>query len=250
MVGSALIACWYLAIALFAIPEYQLPPIHRVVEAGIEESSVLWTGAVQTTIACLVGFFSSVIGAMMLAVWLASSNWAYRGVYPYVLILKMTPIIVLEPIVILWAGQGLFSITVITFLICFFPIVANTTMGLRSADQNLVDLFRIYKSSRWQELLWLRLPSAMPYFLTGLRVAAALTPIGALYGDTVAGMGSSNEAGLGFVVMIFSAQFKIPALFAAAFTACAIGFLFVGMVNLFSWWLLHKWHDSYVGDDL
>ena len=90
----------------------------------------------------------------------------------------------------------------------------------------------------------------MPYFLTGLRVAAALTPIGALYGDTVAGMGSSNEAGLGFVVMIFSAQFKIPALFAAAFTACAIGFLFVGMVNLFSWWLLHKWHDSYVGDDL
>ena len=123
-------------------------------------------------------------------------------------------------------------------------------MGLRSADQNLVDLFRIYKSSRWQELLWLRLPSAMPYFLTGLRVAAALTPIGALYGDTVAGMGSSNEAGLGFVVMIFSAQFKIPALFAAAFTACAIGFLFVGMVNLFSWWLLHKWHDSYVGDDL
>ena len=93
MVGSALIACWYLAIALFAIPEYQLPPIHRVVEAGIEESSVLWTGAVQTTIACLVGFFSSVIGAMMLAVWLASSNWAYRGVYTYVLILKMTPII-------------------------------------------------------------------------------------------------------------------------------------------------------------
>jgi NitT/TauT family transport system permease protein len=85
--------------------------------------------------------------------------------------------------------------------------------------------------------------------MTGLRIAAALTPIGALYGDTVAGMGSSGQAGLGFVVVIFSAQFKIPALFASALVACCIGFLFVGLVNLVAWRALHKWHDAYVALD-
>lgn len=247
--GAIIIGSWYAAIALFAIPEYQLPPIHRIAEAGMDERDVLMMGASQTLIACLIGFFTSVFGGIFLSVLLASSSWAYKGVYPYILILKMTPIIVLAPIIILWSGQGLIAITIITFLICFFPIVANTTMGLRSTDPNLVDLFKVYNGNSWQELLWLRLPAALPYFMTGLRVAAALTPIGALYGDTVAGMGSNDDAGLGFVVMIFSAQFKVPALFAAAFTACAIGFLFVGLVNWFSWWVLHKWHDSYLGDE-
>ena len=247
--GGIILALWYSAIAIFAIPEYQLPPPHRILESGIDEQQLLLTGATQTIIACLIGFFTSVAGGLALSILLASSSWAYKGVYPYILILKMTPIIVTTPIIILWAGQGLFSITVITFLICFFPIVANTTMGLRSTDPNLVDLFKVYNGTPTQQLLWLRLPAALPFFMTGLRVAAALTPIGALYGDTVAGMGSSDDAGLGFVVMIFSAQFKVPALFAAAFTACAIGFFFVGIVNLFSWWVLHKWHDTYLGDD-
>jgi len=247
--GAILISLWYGSIALFAIPEYQLPPLHRIAEAGFEERNILLSGAGQTLIACLIGFFTSVFGGVVLSVLLASNPWAYKGVYPYILILKMTPVIVLAPIVILWAGQGLVSITIITFLICFFPIVVNTTMGLRSTDPGLVDLFKVYNGNSWQELLWLRLPAALPFFMTGLRVAAALTPIGALYGDTVAGMGSSDEAGLGFVVMIFSAQFKVPALFAAAFTACSIGFMFVGLVNLFSWWVLHKWHDAYLGDE-
>jgi NitT/TauT family transport system permease protein len=247
--GACLLVVWYLAILVFGIPEYQLPPLHRIVEAGFEERDVLFSGALQTTIACLIGFFSSVAGGVALSVLLASSRLAYRGIYPYILLLKMMPIIVIAPIVILWAGQGLTSITAITFLVCFFPIVANTTMGLRSAEANHLDLFSVYKANRWQEMFWLRVPGALPYFMTGLKIAAALTPIGALYGDTVAGMGSGNEAGLGFVVMIFSAQFKIPALFASAFVACAIGFLFVGLVNVIAWYTLHRWHESYLMDE-
>ena len=160
----------------------------------------------------------------------------------------MMPVVVLAPIIILWFGQGLGSITVITFLICFFPIVANTTMGLISTDPNLLSVFRAYNSSAVDEMVRLRIPYAMPYFLTGLKIAAALTPIGALYGDTVAGMGAGADAGLGFVVVVFSSQLKIPALYAAAFTACAIGFLFVGLVNLLHWYALHKWHDSYANE--
>lgn len=249
VVGALLGGAWYGGIALFSIPEYQLPPPHRIVEAGLQERELLLNGALQTALASLIGFGSSVFGGLALSVLLASSRWAYQGVYPYILLLKMTPIIVLAPIVILWAGQGLGSITAITFLVCFFPIVANTTMGLRSTDANLVDLFSVYNAKGWQQLFWLRLPGALPFFMSGLRVAAALTPIGALYGDTVAGMGSGAEAGLGFVVLIFSAQFKVPALFASAFAACVIGFLFVGFVNVFAWWVLHKWHDAYVGLD-
>ncbi len=243
--GMFFIAIWYLAIHLFKIPVYQLPTPDEIVLAGIAEHKTLLSGAIQTTIACVIGFVTSVIVAVVLSILLASSQWAYKGVYPYVLILKMTPVIVLAPIIVLWFGQGLGSITIITFLICFFPIVANTTMGLRSTDRNLLDLFDVYRANRHQEMLYLRIPHAMPYFLTGLKIAAALTPIGALYGDTIAGMGSGAEAGLGFVVVVFSSQLKIPALYAAAFTACAIGFIFVGIVSLLHWKLLRKWHDSF-----
>lgn len=246
LVGVVFIGIWYAAIHLIGIPEYQLPAPHSIIDAGIDEREALWSGLVQTTLACVIGFSVSVFGGLLLAVLLASSKWAYEGIYPYILMLKMTPVIVLAPIIILWFGQGLNSITVITFLICFFPIVANTVMGLRSVDRNLLELFSVYSATSRQEMLYLRLPAALPYFLTGLKIAAALTPIGALYGDTVAGMGSGAEAGLGFVVVIFSSQLKVPALFAAAFTACAIGFLFVGLVNWLSWFLLHKWHDSYL----
>lgn len=245
-IGVLFIVLWYAGIALFEIPEYQLPAPHRIIEEGIVEWDTLWSGLVQTTYACLVGFAASVIGGVLLSVLLASSVWAYQGLYPYILILKMTPVIVLAPIIIIWFGQGSNSITIITFLICFFPIVANTTMGLRATDRNLVDLFHVYRASGRQQLLYLRIPAALPYFFTGLKIAAALTPIGALYGDTVAGMGSGGQAGLGFVVVIFSAQLKVPALFAAAFTACAIGFLFVGLVNWLSWLYLRRWHDSYL----
>lgn len=244
--GALIIAGWYIAVALFSIPEFQLPLPHRIIAAGFDESDILLSGAWQTLQACLIGFFTSVIGGGLLALLLASSRWAFEGVYPYILLLKMTPVIVIAPIIIIWCGQGLTSITVITFLICFFPIVANTTMGLRSTDRNLVELFEVYGATPSQELMLLRVPYAMPYFLTGLKIAAALTPIGALYGDTVAGMGSGADAGLGFVVVIFSSQLKIPALFAAALAACAIGFLFVGAVSWLHWRFLHRWHDSYV----
>lgn len=247
--GVVLLALWYGAILLLGVPEYQLPAPHRIVSAGVEERAALLPGMLQTTMACLVGFFTSVIGGVALSLLLASSEWIYRGAYPYVVLLKMTPIIVVAPIIILWAGQGLYSITIITFLVCFFPIVANTTMGLRSTESGHLDLFAVYRASRWQQLLWLRVPAALPFFMTGLRIAAALTPIGALYGDTVAGMGASDEAGLGFLVIIYNAQLKIPALFAAALASCLIGFLFVGMVNVLSWAALRRWHDSYRVDE-
>ena len=138
---------------------------------------------------------------------------------------------------------------IITFLICFFPLVVNTTQGLISADRNLVELFKMYRASRWQEIKLLRIPAALPYFFTGLRIAAVLAPIGALVGDYTAGSSAGNGAGLGFQSLIYSSQAKYPALFATAAVTCILGFVFVAVVLSLSWFALHKWHDSYQRTD-
>jgi NitT/TauT family transport system permease protein len=166
------------------------------------------------------------------------------------MILQLTPIIVIAPILILWAGAGIVSVTIITFLICFFPLVVNTTQGLISTDRNLVDLFRMCRASRWQEIFLLRAPGALPYFFTGLRIAATLAPIGAIVGDFYAGNSAGGQGGLGFLTIIYSSQFKIAALFATAVSSCALGFLFAGGVVALSWLCLHRWHDSYSRSDV
>jgi NitT/TauT family transport system permease protein len=165
--------------------------------------------------------------------------------YPNLMILQMTPIIVFAPILVLWVGAGLKSVVIITFLICFFPLVVNTTQGLISVDRNQVELFRLYRASRLQELWLLRIPSALPYFFTGLRIAATLAPIGALVGDYTAGSSAGDGGGLGFQTLIYSSQAKYPALFATAAVTCALGFIFVAAVLALSWAALHSWHDSY-----
>jgi NitT/TauT family transport system permease protein len=161
------------------------------------------------------------------------------------MILQMTPIIVIAPILVLWVGAGLASVVIITFLICFFPLVVNTTQGLISTDRNLVELFRMYRAGKIQEVLLLRVPAALPYFFTGLRIAAVLAPIGALVGDYTAGSSAGDGGGLGFQTIIYSSQAKYPALFATAGVTCALGFVFAAAVNSLSWFALHKWHDSY-----
>jgi NitT/TauT family transport system permease protein len=157
----------------------------------------------------------------------------------------MTPVIVVAPILVLWVGAGLKSVVVITFLICFFPIVVNTTQGLISTDRELVDLFRMWRTSKLQELFHLRVPAALPYFFTGLRIAATLAPIGALVGDYTAGSSAGDGGGLGFQAVIYSSQAKYPALFATAAVTCALGFIFVAVVIGTSWLVLRHLHDSY-----
>ena len=171
LVGMLIVGLWYFAVIVIQIPEYQMPLPHSVVMAGYQERAVLISGAFQTLYACLLGFFTSVVGGLILSLFLASSNWAFKGFYPYIIMLKMTPVIVVAPIIILWMGQGLISIVAITFLICFFPIVANTTLGLRSVDRDLVELFEVYGASSRQMMLWLRLPAALPFFTSGLKLS-------------------------------------------------------------------------------
>jgi len=250
LTGIGMILLWY-AVCLGMSPEqrFLLPAPHEVARAFIEKGPALWSAAMNTGLGALLGFGSAVALSFAMALVLSLSPLVRASLYPYLMILQMTPIIVLAPILILWVGPGLKSVTIITFLICFFPMVVNTTQGLISTDRNLVDYFRMCKATKLQEVFLLRVPAALPYFFTGLRIAGTLATIGAIVGDVFAGNSAGGQGGLGFLTIIYSAQFQIGALFATAAVSCLLGFIFVAGVIAVSWLGLHKWHDSFSQSD-
>jgi NitT/TauT family transport system permease protein len=248
--GIGMILVWYgICMSLSADQRFLLPTPHEVARAFVEKGPALWSAALNTGGGALIGFGLAVGLSFLFALFLSLSPLVRASFYPYLMILQMTPIIVIAPILILWVGPGLKSVVIITFLICFFPMVVNTTQGLISTDRNLVAFFTMCKATRWQEILLLRVPAALPYFFTGLRIAATLAPIGAIVGDYIAGNSAGGQGGLGFLTIIYSSQFQMGALFATAAVGCLLGFVFVAGVIALSWLALHKWHDSFSQSD-
>ncbi|HVU36581.1 MAG TPA: ABC transporter permease [Opitutaceae bacterium] len=244
--GAAMVAVWYAVHAgLSADYRFLLPSPGQVIGALHDNAAVLWHATLNTGAGALLGFSIATLLSIILALGLSVSPLVRAGLYPYLMILQMMPVIVIAPILVLWVGPGLRSVTIITVLICFFPLVVNTTQGLISTDQRQVELFRMWRTSRWQQLTHLRLPSALPYFFTGMRIAAVLAPIGALVGDYTAGSSAGDGGGLGFQTIIYSSQAEYPALFATAAVTCVLGFVFTGAVVGLSWLALHAWHDAY-----
>ncbi len=249
--GALFIAIWYIIrVSLSEDFRFLLPSPIEVIAAFSEHGDELWRATLNTTVGATFGFLAAVAISFTLSLLLSLSPLVRVTFYPYLMLLQMTPIIVFAPILVLWVGPGLKSVTIITFLICFFPLAVNTTQGLVSTDRNLVELFRLYRATKFQEILRLRIPAALPYFFTGLRIAATLAPIGALVGDYTAGSSAGDGGGLGFQTIIYSSQAKYPALFATAGACCALGFIFVAGALSLSWLTLHKWHDSYERTDI
>lgn len=248
--GVLVIAVWYgCHFWLAEEMRFLLPTPMQVIGAFRDNGSELGQAALNTTEGALLGFGLAVVVSVVLALGLSLSSLVRASLYPYLMILQMTPVIIIAPILVLWVGAGLKSVTVITFLICFFPLVVNTTQGLVSTDRHLVELFAMWRTTRWQQLWHLRMPAALPYFFTGLRIAATLAPIGALVGDYTAGSSAGDGGGLGFQAIIYSSQAKYPALFATAAATCVLGFIFTGAVVALSWFALSHWHDSYERKD-
>lgn len=243
VLGLLLIMCWYGVIGLLGIKPYILPPPDAIIGAVFEKADVLLPALWQTAWAALLGFALALVVGFSIAVILAASALLKRAIYPWVLALQMVPVIVLIPIFVIWFGAGLPSIMAITFMISFFPIVASTTLGLTSTDHMLLDLFTTLGASRKQEILKLRLPYAMPHFLTGVKIAATLAPIGAITGDLLAGT-SAAGSGLGYLLLEFRAGYYPEGIYAIALLSALLGFVFVLTVQLATWMLLHRWHES------
>ena len=228
---------------------FLLPDLPGLAAAFREHGAELTRAAGYTALAALGGFGLAVVVAVAASVVLASSDLVRTALYPYLMILQMMPVIVIAPILILWVGPGWPSVIIVTFLISFFPLVVNTTQGLLSVERAQVDLFRMARASRIQAMFLLRVPSALPYFFTGLRISAILAPIGALTADYIVGSTSGGRSGLGITALLYSSRNEIPALYATAITGCLLGFALVGVVSGLAWFALHRWHDSYSSSD-
>ncbi len=247
--GLLFVALWYGVRAVSGLKSWILPTPLEIMQAAWQERGRLFAAVGHTALGALGGFLLAAVFAFFTSMLLGVSRILRASLYPWLLMLQMTPVIVLTPVIMLWAGPGMPGIITITWLISFFPIVANMTQGLLSADLNHVALFRMCNARRLQEMRLLRLPSAMPYYLTGLRIAAALAPTGAIFGEYMVGNSSGGTGGLGFLVYSYNTQIKIPALFASALTSCLLGFIFVAAVSWLNWAVLHKWHDSFERTD-
>jgi len=243
MIGAALLVGWIGVKSFWELPAYILPGPGEVLGAAISEKETLLSAAGETLTGASIGFFAAGSIGFLMALVLASSAWLRTALHPWIVFLQMIPVIILVPIFVLWFGPGLISVILITFMISFFPVVANTTQGLISVRENHLDLFRMGGAGPLQEMFLLRVPASLPYFFTGLKIAATLAVIGALTGELFAGS-ATGSGGLGFLVIIYKSQLKIPELFATAATACGLGFLFVGGVSRLKWFFLRKWHES------
>lgn len=250
LAGALVLALWYgVHFYLAEDMRFLLPTPGAILGALVEHRAALARAAWNTTQGALLGFVLAIVVSSGLALFLSLSALVRTSLYPYLMALQMTPLPVLAPICVIWVGAGLQSVTLLTFVIAFFPLVVNTTQGLISTDRNLVELFGLYRASRWQQLFLLRVPSALPYFFTGLRIAATLAPIGAVVAEMNAGTSRGNGGGLGFQAVIYSAQAKYPALFATAAITCVLGFILNAAVLTLAWLALRHWHDSYERSD-
>lgn len=248
--GALVIAAWY-AIHFVLDPEmrFLFPTPGAIVRALQDNAPALKRAAINTSQGALLGFALAIVVSFVLAILLSLSPKVRTSLYPYLMALQLTPLPVLAPICVIWVGAGLKSVSLLTFVISFFPLVVNTTQGLISTDRSLVELFGLYRASRVQQLFLLRVPAALPYFFTGLRIAATLAPIGAVVADMNAGSSAGDGGGLGFQALIYSSQAKYPALFATAAVTCVLGFILNAAVLTIAWFSLHHWHDAYERSD-
>ena len=170
-----------------------------------------------------------------------------RSFLPFAIVLQVTPVVAVAPLLLIYL-EAPSAVLVCAFLVAFFPILANTALGLASADRNLVDLFKLYRATRWQTLIFLRLPAALPYFLGGLRIGGGLALIGAIVAELSAG-NAGKGAGLAFRIAEAGYRLNIPRMFAALTLISVTGIAIYAALSALSFYLLGRWHDSAAGPE-
>lgn len=239
-----LLAAWQALVTLRHIPVYMLPGPLVVAKAVGERFPSLLRSLTITAEEAAGGLAASIVAGVAVAMLFAQWHWLRRLFYPYTILLQTVPIVAIAPLIINWAGPGIFSVAVVTFIICLAPIIANTTQGLISVDENLKHLFLMYKATRAQTLFKLRLPHALPNLFTGLRISAGISVIGAITGELFAGSTRVGEGGLGYAIVYASSQMETGYLFALVLAATVLGFVFFFIVMFLEWLALHNWHES------
>jgi NitT/TauT family transport system permease protein len=243
-VFAALLALWELALWVLHVPPYMLPSPWAVAKAVGARFSSLVSSFVITAEEAAGGLLVSVVIGVAVALIFAQSRWVRRMLYPWTLLLQTVPIVAIAPLILMWFGAGTASVTLIAFIISLAPIIANTTQGLISVDENLVHLFVMHNASAAQILFKLRLPHSVPSLFVGIRIASGIAVIGAITGELYAGSSRVGEGGLGYSILYASSQLQTDYLFALVLAATVLGFGFLFLVMFLEWYFLHNWHES------
>jgi len=236
------VLCWDLLVRAFAIPPYVLPSPGLVLATLIADAGLLWSSLLVTLTLTFEGFLLAAVGGILLAI--AFNQWRLvdYSFYPYAVILQVTPIVAIAPLLLIYLPQPL-AVLVCAWIVAFFPVLANTTLGLNSIDHNLLALFDLYKASRWQVLWNLKLPSALPQMLTGLRIAGGLSLIGAVVAEIAAGSAGAGS-GLAYRIAESGYRLNIPRMFAALLLLSVAGVAIFFALSAISYLALRRWHES------
>jgi len=242
-VGLLTLAVWEFLVRYNDIPHYLLPGPLLIAQTMVSDWATL-SGSLWVTLSISLAALSvAVLLGVSLSVLFAQSKWVELSFFPYAVILQVTPIVAIAPLIIIWVNDVKLSLLICAWIVAFFPILSNTTLGLNSADHNLLNLFQLYKATRFQTLRYLRLPSALPYFLGGLKISGGLSLIGAVVAEFVAGTGGS-QSGLAYRILESGYQLRIPRMFAALFMISISGIVIFLCLSTLSHLLLRRWHES------
>ena len=244
LLGLALLGLWEWIVAARQIPPYVLPAPSAILHAFLDNFASLMAALLATLKVTVEAFLAALVAGVATAILFSQSRLTERTLYPYAVVLQVTPVVAIAPLILIWVGFDRINaaLVMIAALVAFFPILSNTTLGLKSEDFNLMELMRLYGASRWQILWRLQLPTAMPYLLGACRIAGGLALIGAVVAEFVAGSGTAT--GLAWRIIEAGNRLEIATMFAALALLALLGVAIFAALSALEYWLLRRWHES------
>jgi NitT/TauT family transport system permease protein len=239
---------WHFYVTLAKIPPYILPGPVDVWRAFYEDltdrQTLLWS-LLTTLRITFLALLLALVGGVLMAILLIQSRWIELALYPFAVIMQVTPVVAIAPLLLIYAPNTQTALLIIAFIVAFFPILSNMVQGLKSVDHNLLNLFDLYGASRWQTLVQLKIPASLPYFMTGLRIGGGLALIAAVVAEFAAGSAGAGS-GLAFRLLEAGYRMQTSRQFAALILLTVTGVAIFGVTSFIAWLSLHKWHESAV----
>ena len=245
---SLAIVAWEWAVWFYEIPHYLIPAPSLIAETLVKDGPSLMVSAWFTVKLTFMSLALAIIGGVLLGALFALSRPVEMSLFPFAVILQVTPVVAIAPLILIYVDSTFAALLICAWIVAFFPILSGTVMGLRSADHNLRDLFTLYRATPWQRLRYLLTPSALPYFMSALKVAGGLSLIGAVVAEFVAGAAGQNT-GLASRIIESSFRSEIPRMFAALVLVSALGIVIFLMTSWLSRRVLGHWHESEIRRD-
>ena len=248
LVAVILLGLWQGLVTSLNIPVFLVPSPLRVVQVMVSDAGLLFGALLTTLKITLFAFVCATVVGVLIAFTFVQSRLIETALFPYAVLLQVTPIVATAPLIIIWFKDPTLSLVICATIVALFPVISNTTLGLRSVNPGLMSYFQLNRATRLQVLLRLRIPSALPYFFGGLRISSGLALIGAVVAEFVAGTGGTGT-GLAYQILQAGYQLNIPRMFAALVLITVTGVLLFMMMAVLSKWALGGWHESEVGHD-